>query len=138
MVNNIFGKSIQNHRLSLRQGDVPSMFFFAYGIDPLITFLEKRLTGILITSIPVQGPSPEQSGPLSYLEERYRVISYADDLKPAVTSTEEILLVDKASAMFEAASCIVTRPHRNASCCHLVNGRKVGQRTTYPPDVTHL
>ena len=48
VVNNIEGKCIKNTRMSLRQGDVPSMFFFAYGIDPLITYMERRLTGILI------------------------------------------------------------------------------------------
>jgi hypothetical protein len=31
VVNNIEGKCIKNTRMSLRQGDVPSMFFFAYG-----------------------------------------------------------------------------------------------------------
>ena len=47
---------MENKRLSLRQGDVPSMFFFAYGIDPLITYLERRLSGILIYSLPMSGP----------------------------------------------------------------------------------
>ena len=56
VVNNILGEVVPNHRMSLRQGDGPSMFFFAYGIDPLITYLENRLVGILITSIPVHGP----------------------------------------------------------------------------------
>ena len=51
VVNNIEGKCVKNIRLSLRQGDIPSMYFFAYGIDPLISYLDKRLSGILITSI---------------------------------------------------------------------------------------
>ena len=80
------------------------MIFFAFGIDPLITYLDRRLAGILICSIPVFGPTTEDSRPPEAVEERYRAISYADDLKPAVTSTEEILLVDEASALFEAAS----------------------------------
>merc|ERR1712055_807084 len=57
VVNNILGKSIRNIRLSLKQGDVPSMLFFAYGIDPLITYLVRKLSGILITSLPILGPS---------------------------------------------------------------------------------
>ena len=57
VVNNIEGKCIKNLRLYLRQGDIPSMIFFAYGIDPLISYLDKRLTGILITSLPVLGPA---------------------------------------------------------------------------------
>ena len=51
------------------------MLFFAYGIDPLITFLDRRLTGILITSLPVLGPVPENSAKLAPLEEHYKVIS---------------------------------------------------------------
>ena len=53
VVNNIEGKCVENRRLSLRQGDVPSMFFLAYGINPLITYLEQRLVGILISSLQV-------------------------------------------------------------------------------------
>ena len=43
VVNNVQGKAVRNIRLSLRQGDLPSMHFFSYGIDPLLTYLEKRL-----------------------------------------------------------------------------------------------
>ena len=55
VVNNVQGKALINHRLSLRQGDVPSMTWFAYGIDPLIHYLNKRLEGILIHSLPLHG-----------------------------------------------------------------------------------
>ena len=99
------------------------MFFFAFGIDPLLTYLERRLTGILITSLPVLGPVPEHSphkalpvpehSPhkvLPALEERYKLVSYADDLKPAITSMHEFILVNNASALFEAASgCVLHR-----------------------------
>ena len=61
VVNNVAGKIIKNSRLSLRQGDIPSMFFFAYGIDPLISYLDKRLTGILIYSLPVLVPVQQDS-----------------------------------------------------------------------------
>ena len=56
VVNNIPGKCIKNVRQSLKQGDLPSMHFFGHGIDPLIIYLDKRLQGILITSLPVLGP----------------------------------------------------------------------------------
>ena len=46
-------------RQSLRQGDLPSMHFFSFGIDPLLVFLERRLNGILITELPVLGPAQE-------------------------------------------------------------------------------
>ena len=80
VVNDIPGKAIPNLRGSLRQGDLPSMHIFCYGIDPLIVYLEKRLKGILIASLPVSGPVPHSDPPLSPLEERYKVIGYADDV----------------------------------------------------------
>ena len=45
VVNNMLGKSFVDNRWSMRQGDLPSVYWFAYGIDPLITYLEKRLQG---------------------------------------------------------------------------------------------
>ena len=105
VVNNVLGKAFTNYRLSLRQGDVPSMDWFAYGIDPLINYLDKRLKGILIHSLPIHGPSPSGAAwPLSPVEERYKVVGYADDLKPAVTSMQDFSLVDTASDLFERSS----------------------------------
>ena len=126
VVNNIEGKCIQNTRLSLRQGDIPSMFFFAYGIDPLISYLDKRLTGILIYSLPVLGPVQKDSNAISLppVEERYRVVSYADDLKPAIVSMNEFMLVNNASALFEAASgCRLHRDPTSQKCKFLPLGR---------------
>ena len=42
--------------------------------------------------------------PLQPREERYKVIGYADDVKPAITSMDEFSLVDRAMALFENAS----------------------------------
>ena len=97
VVNNVLGKAFTNYRLSLRQGDVPSMDWFAYGIN----YLDKRLKVILIHSLPIHGPSPSGAAwPLSPVEERYILVGYADDLKPAVTSMQEFSLVGTASASF--------------------------------------
>ena len=65
------------------------MHLFSFGIDPILGYLEKRLTGILITSLPLLGPVPAGCPPLRPLEERFKVIGYADDVKPAITSMEE-------------------------------------------------
>ena len=111
MVNNIPGKMIENTRQSLRQGDLPSMHFFSFGIDPLLVYLEKRLEGILIASLPVQGPVQQGQDDLGPMEERYRALGYADDVKPAICSMQEFLLVDRAMALFEKASGC--RLHRN-------------------------
>ena len=51
IVNNIPGKKIVNKRMILRQGECPRSTWFGYSIDPLITYLNRRLTGILIHSL---------------------------------------------------------------------------------------
>ena len=100
VVNNVEGRSVKNLRLSLRQGDIPSMHFFSYGIDPLLNYLEKRLAGIVITSLPSSGPVQQGHPPLPAVEERYKVIGYADDVKPAITCMAEFSLVDRAMKLF--------------------------------------
>ena len=70
------------------------MHLFSYGIDPLLIYLEKRL----------KGPVLPNSLPLASYEERYKVIGYADDVKPAVTCMSEFTLIDRAMDLFERAS----------------------------------
>ena len=117
MVNNIPGKVVGNIRQSLRQGDLPSMHFFSYGIDPLLFFLEKRLQSILVSSTQVQGPVTEGQQELQPIEERYKLIGYADDVKPAITSMQEFSLVDMAMTLFEKASgCQLHRDPASKKC----------------------
>ena len=52
---------VNNIRGSLRQGDVPSMSWFGVGIDPLLTYLDRRLEGIPLISLPVAVPAPEDA-----------------------------------------------------------------------------
>ena len=106
VVNNQLGRCIPNSRGSLRQGDVPSMYWFGVGIDPLLVYLEKRLTGIPLTSLSVQGPLEEASvgHTLPDIQQRYKVVAYADDVKPSITSMQEFNLVDQACALLERAS----------------------------------
>ena len=102
------------------------MFFFAYGVDPLITYLERSLTGILIFSLPVYGPVLKESKlkTLPPVEECYHVVSYADDIKPAITSMGEFMLVNNASALFEATSgCCLHRDPISQKCKFLPLGR---------------
>ena len=106
VVNNLLGQAFQNLRGSLRQGDVPSMFWFATGIDPLLVYLDKRLEGIPITSLPVHGPVQEGDhlAVLQPLHRRFKLMAYADDVKPAISSMTEFNLVDKACSLMERAS----------------------------------
>ena len=112
-INNIQGRSFRNIRKSLRQGDLPSMHFFAYGIDPLLHLLERKLIGIPIFSRPVQGPCLKDGSSPQPLVETFKLVAYADDVKPAITTMEEFGLVDRAMAWFENASGC--RLHRNPS-----------------------
>ena len=58
----------------------------------------------MISTLPVHGPVCHSQPPLPPVEERYKVIGYADDVKPAITSMAEFCLVDKAMELFENAS----------------------------------
>ena len=127
MVNNIPGKIVSNIRQSLRQGDLPSMHFFSFGIDPLLLYLEKRLDGILIASLPVQGPAAQGHHGLQPIEERYKLIGYADDVKPAITSMQEFSMVDMAMTLFEKASgCHLHRDPASKKCKFLPLARWKG------------
>ena len=93
------------------------MHFFSFGIDPLLIYLEKRLEGIIISSLPVQGPVHPGSPKLNPLEERYKLIGYADDVKPAITRMQEFSLLDNAMALFENASgCKLHRDPASKKC----------------------
>ena len=80
------------------------MHFFSFGIDPLLVYLEKRLQGFMIASLPVQGPVGAGQHGLQPIEERYKLIGYAYDVKPAITNMQEFSMVDMAMTVFEKAS----------------------------------
>ena len=102
MVNNVQGRAFSNLRGSLRQGDIPSMFWFGVGIDPLLIYLERRLHGIQITTLPVLGPTMQ-----------HEINSVMDPIKqvfkPAISSMEEFNLVDRACTLLELASGVRLR-----------------------------
>ena len=114
VVNNVIGKTVPNLRGSLRQGDIPAMFWFAIGIEPLLYYLERRLQGILLFSLPVQGPNQENLPPvLPPMSQHFKLVSYADDVKPAVISMSEFSLVDTACSLLERAGGV--KLHRDPS-----------------------
>ena len=110
VVNNVPGAAVKNLRLTLRQGDIPSMELFSFGIDPLLTLLDRILQGILICSFPVSGPKLQYGPPPPPVELRYKVIGYADDSKPAITTMEESWLTSLLLFLRKlvAARCTVT------------------------------
>ena len=114
VVNSVQGRAIVDKRCALRQGGVGSMEWFGYGIDPLLLYLERRLKGIPIISLPVSGPVDSFSvAPLPNLEERFRVMAYCDDVKPAITCIEEFFITDTGASLFEKAAG--TKLHRDPS-----------------------
>ena len=101
VVNGYLGKPIRNVSGCLRQGDPGSMGWFGIAIDPLLIFLENRLPGIPICSLPTLGPVTVHGISPAPVKELYKVHGYADDVKPAVSTMAEFALVDKAASLFE-------------------------------------
>ena len=152
------GKAVKNIRISVRQGDKFAMELFSYGMDPILYYLERRLQGILVHSLPVKGPvllpTPPAPAPpdppkipglpdlppappapgrrpralllqtLPPIETRYILFAYCDDLKPAVTSRWEFLLVERVMTIFELASgCKMHRTAESQKCKFLPLGK---------------
>ena len=78
--------SVKKIRMSLQQGDLPSMHLFSFGIDPILGYL--RLTGLLFTLLPLLSLVLAGCPPFGPLEDRFKVFGYADDVKAAITSME--------------------------------------------------
>ena len=104
VVNNVANQSLKNIRGCLRQGCPGSMGWFAIGIDPLLVYIEKRLAGIPICSLPTFGPSLQDGTTPCPVEEKYKVYGLADDVKPGVSTMEEFALVNHAADLFERSS----------------------------------
>ena len=112
VVNNTPMSAINDMRGSLRQGGSGSMEWFAFGIDPLLIYLENNLSGILVSSIPLLGPVKEgEVFPLPHHEERFKAMAFCDDVKPAICNINEFLIADKGAALFEGAAG--TKLHRD-------------------------
>ena len=115
----MLGKSFVDNRWSMCQGNLPSVYWFAYGIDPLLSYLDEGLH-----KTTTLGPTLPRAGPLRSLEEKYKLIPYVDDVKPAITSMNEFLLVDRASLLFENASwCELHRDPESGKVKFLPLGR---------------
>ena len=124
IINNVMCGKIENVRLTLRQGDCPSSVWFGYGIDPLLNYLERRLSGMTLYNTPVLGPA-ERGAPrrLKPVSSKYILAGYCDDLKPAITKIEEFKILEKAVNMYEKASgCILHRDLASNKCKILLMG----------------
>ena len=101
------------------------MDWFSYGIDPLLRYLSGRLQGILIASVPLQGPSLQGDPvPLPPMEDRFKLMAFCDDVKPAITCMAEFTIVDKGCQLFERSSgCKLHRDPSSNKCKFLPLGR---------------
>ena len=127
VVNNVLGRKFENRRWSIRQGDRPSSILFCYGIDPHLSWLERRLRGIPIYTMPVAGPVLDKEAFPPTVTETYKVFGYIDDVKPAITAMSEFSLVDHGSSLFELASgCILHRDPSSGKVKFLPLGRWKG------------
>ena len=128
VVNNKLGQVFSDSRGSLRQGGLSSMEWFAFEIDPLLRFLEKRLEGIPIITIPISGPVQQKEiWPIPPLQERFKLMAYCDDLKPSISSMSEFITVDNGCRIFEQASgCQLHRDPTAGKCKFLALGRWKG------------
>ena len=125
VVNSVQGKPVNNLRRNLAQGCPSSMNWFSYGIDPLLCYLERRLEGIPIYSIPAHGPAERgRRRPAPLVVERYKVLGLADDVKPSVSNMNEFNIVEQGARAFEMATG--NRLHRDPNkgkCKVLLLGR---------------
>ena len=72
----------------------------------------------------MHGPAAEGEAPPQPLEERFKLVGYADDLKPAITTMAEFTMVDSASSLFERSSgCKLHRDPTSGKCKFLPLGR---------------
>ena len=128
VVNNKLGKVFQDKRGYLRQGGCASMIWFGFGIDSLLRYLEKRLQGILVTSLSVLGPANFVAlMSLPPMEERYKLMAYCDDVKPSVTCMNEFTIINTACTLFEKSSgCRLHRDPAAGKCKYLPLGRWKG------------
>ena len=64
------------------------------------------MDGIPNTSLPVSGPCPESAHGhcIPPVQQRYKLVAYADDVKPGISSMQEFMLVDQACCLIERAS----------------------------------
>ena len=63
-------------------------------MDPCIVYLENRLTGISLYKMPIAGPLPSGEVSRPSVEEKFTVKGYADDLKVALKTMAEFLLLN--------------------------------------------
>ena len=123
-INNQQQSRILNKRGSIKQGDRASTALYCFSTSPFLSYLQKRLQGIMYHKLSTEGPAHPILGPPLPVEARLRAIGFVDDLKCGVSSIKEFGIVEAAVKLFEEASA--SRLHRDPSsmkCSMLTLGK---------------
>ena len=119
-VNNILGSLIKNIMQSLRHGDLLSMLWFILAMEPLLKSLKRRLKGVVIRTVQVEGPLEEgKSGPL-LLEEIFVVCSYGDDVKPFMNNMDKVKIIVELCTKLEKASGVKLHRDPQSGKCKIL------------------
>ena len=103
---------------SIRQGDPLSMILYIIFVEPLLTFIERRVTGLALPS-PITGSfSLNQS-----------VEAYCDDLNMLTQSESDLVIVDNAVRMFESVSGAILSRNKK---CKIIGFGKWKSRNNWP------
>ena len=103
-INGCLSKVILDESGNLRQGGCCSMEIFVVGVNPLLQLFEKKLKGVSIYKIPIQGPVGEDKIALAPLVKKCQVVGFVDDACPIVTNEEEFHIVNDCLQLFESSS----------------------------------
>ena len=118
---------VKNIRKILRQGDRVSCTLYNYSVDPLLTYLERRLQGITYHKLKTHGPKHPKLGGPAPLESRFKLAGYIDDIKTSISNREEFHTLDNALHLFEEASgCRLHRDPKSGKCNLLTLGQWTG------------
>ena len=87
-------------------------------------------------SIPRYGPVNEDGGKMEPMEQKYRVVAYADDVKPVISSMEEFIMVIEGCTILEKASGVkLHRDRASGKVKFLPLGRWIG--TMHKEDIPY-
>ena len=96
---------------SIRQGDPLAMLLYIIYVEPLLVYIEKRISCRALQVLPPQGFQPQKGA----------TESYCDDINVMTTNEQDLCIVDEGVRKFEVVSGAILS--RNRKCKILGVGR---------------
>ena len=88
---------------SIRQGDPLAMLLYIIYVEPLLVYIEKRISGRALQVLLPQGVQPQRGA----------TESYCDDINIITTNEQDLYIVDEGVRKFEVVSgAILSRNHK--------------------------